>query len=80
MIAEYLLPVNNEIVDFKSKLHPLSIGKEITINGDGQSNLIDFDIALIGLQECRKSNEVNKKYIDVNSFRKEFYSLQCGDI
>ena len=79
MIAEYLLPVNNEVVDFKSKLHPLSIGKKITINGDGQSNLIDFDIALIGLQECRKSNELNKKYIDVNSFRKEFYSLHCGD-
>ena len=79
MIAEYLLPVNNEIVDFKNKLSPLTIGKAITIHGDDHSNLKGFDIALIGLSECRKSSEVNKKYIDINSFRKEFYSLYCGD-
>ena len=79
MIAEYLLPVNNEIVDFKNQLSPLTIGKAITIYGDNQSNLKDFDIALIGLSECRKSSEVNKKYLDINSFRKEFYSLFCGD-
>jgi len=79
MIAEYLLPVNNEIVDFKNKLSPLAIGKAITIYGDDQSNLKGFDIALIGLSESRKSSEVNKKYIDINSFRKEFYSLFCGD-
>jgi len=79
MIAEYLLPVNNEIVDFKNKLSPLAIGKVITIYGDDQSNLKGFDIALIGLSESRKSSEVNKKYIDINSFRKEFYSLFCGD-
>ena len=79
MIAEYLLPVNNEIVDFKNKLSPLAIGKAITIYGDDQSNLKGFDIALIGLSESRKSSEVNQKYIDINSFRKEFYSLFCGD-
>jgi arginase family enzyme len=79
MIAEYLLPVNNEIVDFKNKLSPLAIGKAITIYGDDQSSLKGFDIALIGLSESRKSSEVNKKYIDINSFRKEFYSLFCGD-
>ena len=79
MIAEYLLPVNNEIVDFKNQLSPLTIGKAITIYGDNQSNLKGFDIALIGLSECRKSSEVNKKYLDINSFRKEFYSLFCGD-
>ena len=79
MIAECLLPVNNEIVDFKNQLSPLTIGKAITIYGDNQSNLKDFDIALIGLSECRKSSEVNKKYLDINSFRKEFYSLFCGD-
>ena len=79
MIAEYLLPVNNEIVDFKNKLSPLAIGKAITIYGDDQSILKGFDIALIGLSESRKSSEVNKKYIDINSFRKEFYSLFCGD-
>ena len=77
--VEYLLPVNNEIVDFKNKLSPLTIGKAITIHGDDHSNLKGFDIALIGLSECRKSSEVNKKYIDINSFRKEFYSLYCGD-
>ena len=79
MIDEYLLPVNNEIVDFKNKLSPLAIGKAITIYGDDQSILKGFDIALIGLSESRKSSEVNKKYIDINSFRKEFYSLFCGD-
>ncbi len=72
-------PVNNEIVDFKNQSSLLTIGKSITIYGDNQSNLKGFDIALIGLSECRKSSEVNKKYLDINSFRKEFYSLFCGD-
>ena len=79
MIAEYLLPVNNDIVDFKNQSSLLTIGKSITIYGDNQLSLKGFDIALIGLSECRKSSEVNKKYLDINSFRKEFYSLFCGD-
>ncbi|MGY8946552.1 MAG: formimidoylglutamase [Flavobacteriales bacterium] len=79
MIAEYLLPVNKEIVDFKNKLSPLSIGKAISVYDSNISSLNDIDIAIIGLSECRKSNEKNVEYLDVNSFRKEFYSLYYGD-
>jgi hypothetical protein len=77
MIAEYLLPVNQSILDFNKKLPPLAIGKSISFYNFKASNLYNIDIAIIGLKESRKSKE--KKYIDLNSFRREFYSLYFGD-
>ncbi|MBT3753926.1 MAG: formimidoylglutamase [Flavobacteriaceae bacterium] len=77
MIAEYLLPVNQSIIDFNKKLSPLAIGKSISFYNSKASNLNNIDIAIIGLKESRKSKE--KKYIDLNSFRREFYSLYFGD-
>ena len=77
MIADYLLPVNQSIIDFNKKLSPLAIGKSISFYNSKASNLNNIDIAIIGLKESRKSKE--KKYIDLNSFRREFYSLYFGD-
>lgn len=76
MIADYLLPVNQSIIDFNKKLSPLAIGKSISFYNSKASNLNNIDIAIIGLKESRKSK---KKYIDLNSFRREFYSLYFGD-
>ena len=77
MIAEYLSPVNQSIIDFNKKLSPLAIGKSISFYNSKASNLNNIDIAIIGLKESCKSKE--KKYIDLNSFRREFYSLYFGD-
>ncbi|MDA1018961.1 MAG: arginase family protein [Bacteroidetes bacterium] len=79
MITEYLLPVNKEIVNFKNELPQLSIGKNISFYSSKNLNLNEVDIAIIGLKETIISKENNNEYLEVNSFRKEFYSLYLGD-
>ena len=79
MIAEYLSPISKEIIDFKNRLSPLTIGRTISVFDSDKPDLKDIDIAIIGLNESRNSIEKNKKYLDVNSFREEFYSLFFGD-
>ena len=42
-------------------------------------NYNEIDIALIGIKEYRNSVEVKSNFIDLDKFRKEFYSLYYGD-
>ena len=43
------------------------------------TDLTNIDIAVIGLNEYRGSDQPNTNYLKINYLRKEFYSLYSGD-
>ena len=79
MISEFLAPVEENIVDFKESLPERSIGKKINLYNKSFTNLTNIDIAVIGLNEYRGSDQTNTNYLKINYLRKEFYSLYSGD-
>jgi len=79
MISDFLAPVENEILKFKKTLPQASVGKKISCYGVDVCDLSKTDIALLGLNESRGSDDFNKKYLKTNNLRKELYSLFCGD-
>ena len=79
MISDFLAPVENEILKFKKTLPQASVGKKISCYGVDVCDLSKTDIALVGLNESRGSDDVNKNYLKTNNLRKELYSLFCGD-
>lgn len=72
-------PVSTDIkVD---KLSPSAIAHSLYIYTDRQPNNVDeMDIALIGVQESRGSNELNQEGISLSAdeIRKSFYQLKKG--
>ena len=79
MISEFLAPVEENIVDFKKSLPERSIGKKINLYNKSFTNLTNIDIAVIGLNEYRGSDQPDTNYLKINYLRKEFYSLYSGD-
>ena len=79
MTSDYLSPISKKLIDFKNKLPDDSLGNKIILYDTKKFNYNEIDIALIGIKEYRNSVEVKSNFIDLDKFRKEFYSLYYGD-
>ena len=79
MTSDYLSPISKKLIDFKNKLPDDSLGNKIVLYDNNKFNYNEIDIAIIGINEYRNSVEVKSNFIDLDIFRKEFYSLFYGD-
>ena len=79
MTSDYLSPISKKLIDFKNKLPSDSLGNKIVLYDTKKFDYSEIDIAVIGINEYRNSVEVKSNFIDLNIFRKEFYSLFYGD-
>ena len=79
MASDYLSPISKKLIDFKNKLPDDSLGNKIVLYDNNKFNYNEIDIAIIGINEYRNSVEVKSNFIDLDIFRKEFYSLFYGD-
>ena len=75
MISSYLCPISEELIEFKNNLAPNALGSNITLYNFKKQDYSLIDIAIIGINEYRNSDEVNTGYLSLEKFRKEFYSL-----
>ena len=75
MTTDYLSPISNKLIDLKNKLPDDSLGNKIILYDTKKFNYNEIDIALVGIKEYRNSVEVKSNFIDLDKFRKEFYSL-----
>ena len=79
MTSDYLSPISKKLIDFKNKLPNDSLGNKITLYDIKKFDYSEIDIAIIGISEYRNSVEIKSNFIDLDEFRKEFYSLYYGD-
>ena len=79
MTSDYLSPISKKLIDFKNKLPNDSLGTKIELYDTKKFNYNKIDIAIIGIKEYRNSVEIKSNFIDLDEFRKEFYSLYYGD-
>ena len=79
MFSDFLSPPDNTVMEYKESLPESSIGKKILSYKKNETNFSKIDIALIGLNEYRGSDDSKLNYFKTNSLRKELYSLLIGD-
>ena len=79
MINSYLSSISKELIEFKNNLSPNTLGSNITLFDSEKSDYSLIDIAIIGLNEYRNSDEVSSGFLNLDKFRKEFYSLFYGN-
>ena len=79
MTSDYLSPLSDNVINLKAKLPEDSIGNKITLFDSNRSDYQDINIAILGINEYRNSTELKSDFIDLDEFRKEFYSLYFGD-
>ena len=79
MTSDYLSSISKKLIDFKNKLPDDSLGNKIVLYDTKKFDYSEIDIAVIGINEYRNSVEVKSNFIDLDKFRKEFYSLYYGD-
>ncbi len=75
MIYEFLTPVDKESLLQGTELHPGQIGNYIFIYSDKEVDLNDFNIAIIGVDEDRGSQENSGTCRAADFVREEFYKL-----
>jgi len=78
MISDFLSSFTSSIVEFKENLPNNTIGSKIKLY-DNSKDYGSVDIVILGINEYRNSTKSESKFIQINDFRKEFYSLYCGD-
>lgn len=79
MVNSYLSSISKELLEFKNNLSPNTLGSNITLFDSGKSDYSLIDIAIIGINEYRNSDEVSSGFLNLEKFRKEFYSLFYGN-
>lgn len=79
MKFDFLVPIDNEIIDFKSELSPHQIGGVIALHTeDAFPDLSEIKIALIGVLENR--GDVDAQFaVDLTAVRKSLYGLFMGN-
>ena len=78
MFSDFLSP-EDTVMEYKESLPESSIGKKIFSYKKNETNFSKIDIALMGLNEYRGSDDSKLNYFKTNSLRKELYSLLIGD-
>ena len=79
MVNSYLSSISKELLEFKNNLSPNTLGSNITLFDSGKSDYSLINIAIIGINEYRNSDEVSSGFLNLEKFRKEFYSLFYGN-
>ena len=79
MVNSYLSSISKELLEFKNNLSPNTLGSNITLFDSEKSDYSLIDIAIIGINEYRNSDEVSSGSLNLEKFRKEFYSLFYGN-
>ncbi len=79
MTFDFLQPLDSKFMEFIHKLPVHSLGKIVVFNTDATfPNLEKATIAIIGVSENRGGNS-DCKTANLESFRKEFYTLYAGN-
>jgi len=79
MINGYLCPLSEDLIEFKSNLSRGTLGSNITLYNSEKTDYSSIDIAIVGLNEYRNSDEISDESLNLEKFRKEFYSLFYGN-
>lgn len=79
MINGYLCPLSEDLIEFKSNLSRGTLGSNITLYNSEKTDYSSIDIAIVGLNEYRNSDEISDESLNLENFRKEFYSLFYGN-
>ena len=61
MINDYLSSFTKNIVEFKNRLHPNTIGSKIDLYDSNKSDYESVDIAILGINEYRNSIDISSK-------------------
>ena len=78
MINSYLCPLSEDFIEFKSNLSHCTLGSNITLYSPEKTDYSSIDIAIVGLNEYRNSDEISDESLNLEKFRREFYSLFYG--
>ena len=79
MINGYLCPLSEDLIEFKSNLSRGTLGSNITLYNSKKTDYSSIDIAIVGLNEYRNSDEISDESLNLENFRREFYSLFYGN-
>ena len=79
MINGYLCPLSEDLIEFKSNLSRGTLGSNITLYNSEKTDYSSVDIAIVGLNEYRNSDEISDESLNLENFRREFYSLFYGN-
>ena len=79
MINGYLCPLSEDLIEFKSNLSRGTLGSNITLYSPEKTDYSSIDIAIVGLNEYRNSDEISDESLNLENFRREFYSLFYGN-
>ncbi|MDB4049748.1 formimidoylglutamase [Flavobacteriaceae bacterium] len=79
MINSYLCPLSEDFIEFKSNLSHCTLGSNITLYSPEKTDYSSIDIAIVGLNEYRNSDEISDESLNLEKFRREFYSLFYGN-
>jgi len=79
MINGYLCPLSEDLIEFKSNLSRGTLGSNITLYNSEKTDYSSIDIAIVGLNEYRNSDEIIDESLNLENFRREFYSLFYGN-
>ncbi|MBT3561281.1 MAG: arginase, partial [Flavobacteriaceae bacterium] len=79
MINGYLCPLSEDLIEFKSNLSRGTLGSNITLYNSEKTDYSSIDIAIVGLNEYRNSDEISDESLNLENFRREFYSLFYGN-
>ena len=79
MINGYLCPLSEDLIEFKSNLSLGTLGSNITLYNSEKTDYSSIDIAIVGLNEYRNSDEISDESLNLENFRREFYSLFYGN-
>ena len=79
MINGYLCPLSEDLIEFKSNLSRGTLGSNITLYNSEKTDYSSIDIAIVGLNEYRNSDEISDESLNLEKFRREFYSLFYGN-
>lgn len=79
MINGYLCPLSEDLIEFKSNLSRGTLGSNITLYNSEKTDYSSIDIAIVGLNEYRNSDEISDEFLNLENFRREFYSLFYGN-
>lgn len=79
MINGYLCPLSEDLIEFKSNLSRGTLGSNITLYNSEKTDYSSIDIAIVGINEYRNSDEISDEFLNLENFRREFYSLFYGN-
>ena len=67
MINGYLCPLSEDLIEFKSNLSRGTLGSNITLYNSEKTDYSSIDIAIVGLNEYRNSDEISDESLNLEN-------------